>query len=129
MSKKIKKELLDNIPEESESMREDSILMTNSKIGRGLMEHDQYKDSVVMEDRVGRKDSLIKRLNSLSDVHLKINFVISFIVLVFTAAVIFYIPMYKLESIVDSTTDYGHLSLWRFTEGSSDTTVWFIFWQ
>lgn len=60
---------------------------------------------------------------------MKINFTISFILLVFTAAVIFYIPMYKLESRVVAVTDFGHLSLWRFTEGNSETNVWFIFWQ
>jgi len=37
--------------------------------------------------------------------------------------------MYKLESKANSTADYGHLSLWRFTEGNSDTNIWFIFWS
>jgi hypothetical protein len=58
----------------------------------------KYKESVFEESSAARKDSLVKRLNSLSDIHLKINFVISFILLIFTAAVIFYIPMYKVEN-------------------------------
>jgi hypothetical protein len=72
---------------------------------------------------------MINKLDSLSDFHLKINFVLSFILLIFTAMIIFYIPMYKVYSLTAPNEDYGHVSLWRFHQGKSDYTVWFIFWD
>lgn len=92
------------------------------------MEFRGQDNQKLRDTNFNRKDSLINKLDSLSNVHLKINFILSFFLLLFTAMAIFMISMYKLESISLPNEDFGHVSLWRYSDGVIDYHVWFIFW-